>query len=463
MVAAPQLTPMLADLGLPTPPPAALAPEAAQRIAALERGLAARPVIDASADPARVLTLTEANRRRLDELAATLATVRAEQAKTGELATGLETRLTKEPPIADAAERLVRLEQQLTALAGLARSEPGGGGRIPQLAQLTGRIDDIDNALKTRMAALRKDVLQEVETRLAPSTEASETARSGTQRLDRDVIALKSETNRIATGLDQVKTSADRLQLALKTTQDETAAIGARLDGFRRDVDGRLTATTKPADVAKMFDPLASQVATLEKSLTGVVRSETERQATAERIVLSLELGNLKRAMERGTPYASELAEVKKVAGTRVDLAPLEAYRNEGVPTLAELTRGFRPVANAILDAEREKTDGSVVDRLMSGAKTFVRVRKTAHAAGDTSPEALVARVETALKTGRLGDVLAEAKTLTVKPPAATEWLAKVEARQAVDAALATMDAALKSSLGAGAADIPAAPKKAAP
>ena len=458
---APQLTPVLANLGLPTPPAPELAPEVAQRIAALERGLAARPVVDPATDPARVLT--EANRRRLDELAVTLGSVREAQSKTAELATGLESRLTREPAIADAADRLVRLEQQLTALAGLARTEPNSGGRIPQLAQLTGRIDDIDNALKTRMATLRKEVLQEVETRLAPSTEASETARSGTQRIDRDVIALKSETNRIATGLDQVKTSVDRLQLALKTTQDETAAIGQRLDGFRRDVDGRLTATAKPADVAKVFDPLASQVATLEKSLTGVVRSETERQATAERIVLSLELGNLKRAMERGTPYAQELAEVKKVSGTRIDLAPLEPYRNEGVPTLAELSRNFRPVANAILDAEREKADGSVVDRLMSGAKTFVRVRKTAHAAGDASPEALVARIETALKSGRLGDVLAEAKTLTAKPAVATEWLAKVEARQAVEAALAAMDAALKSSLGAGPAEVPAIQKKAAP
>ncbi len=460
---APQLTPMLSELGLPTPPVPPLAPDVALRIAALERGAAARPVIDPSADPARILTLAEANRKSLDELAAALATVRTEQSKTAELATGIETRLTREPPIADAAERLVRLEQQLTALANLARTEPTGGGRIPQLAQLTGRIDDMDTALKTRTAALRKEVLQEVDTRLVPTTEASETARSGTQRIDRDVIALKSETNRIATGLDQVKTSADRLALALKTTQDETAGMAARLDGFRRDVEGRLTATAKPADVAKIFDPLASQVATLEKSLIGVVRSETERQATAERIVLSLELGNLKRAMERGTPYAQELAEVKKVAGSRVDLSPLEPFRNEGVPTLAELTRGFRPVANAILDAEREKTDGSVVDRLMSGAKTFVRVRKTAHAAGDASPEALVARIEGALKAGRLGDALAEAKTLTVKPPAATEWLAKVEARQAVDVALAAMDGALKSSLGAGAVEPPAAQKKAAP
>lgn len=457
---APVLAPLLTEIGLPPAP--ALAPEVAQRIAALERSAAAKPQVDPAADPARAIAATEANRKRLDELAAALAGVREAQSRTAALAGGIEARLTKEPPIADAAERLVALEKQMNSVAAIAKTDPNAG-RIAQVAQLTGRLADVESALTSRMTALRKEVQQDVDARLVPTTEASETARSGTQRLDRDVIALKAESNRIATGLDQVRTSTDRLQLALKVTQDEAAATGARLDGFRRDVEGRLTATAKPADVSSAVAPLASKVTALEQSMTGVVRSEGERKATAERIVLSLELGNLKRAMERGTPYAQELAEVRKVAGNRIDLAPLEPYRNEGVPTLAELARNFRPMANALLDAERDKADGSVVDRLMSGAKTFVRVRKTAHAAGDTSAEAVVARMEAALKAGRLADVLAEAKTVAAKPPAAGDWLAKVAARQTVDAALADIDAALKSSLGAGPAEAPAAQKKAAP
>jgi hypothetical protein len=188
-----------------------------------------------------------------------------------------------------------------------------------------------------------------------------------------------------------------------------------------------------------------------------VVQSESERNATAERIVLSLELGNLKRAMERGQPYSRELGEVAKVSGSRIDLRPLEPYRNQGVPTLAELTRDFRPVAHAILDAEAEKADGTVMDRLLSGAKSFVRVRKTTHARDDKSPEATVARIEDALESGRLSDVLTEAKSLDNKPDIAKQWIAKVEARQTVDAALKSIDDALKASLGAGPAT-PAAP-----
>ena len=62
-------------------------------------------------------------------------------------------------------------------------------------------------------------------------------------------------------------------------------------------------------------------------------------------------------------------------------------------------------------------------------------MRKISHSADDKSVEAVVARMEAALNEDRLGDVLAEAKTLP--PPAqdvARDFLAKVEARNAVDA-----------------------------
>jgi hypothetical protein len=165
--------------------------------------------------------------------------------------------------------------------------------------------------------------------------------------------------------------------------------------------------------------------------------------------------------MERGAPYGRELAEVAKLSGSKIDLDPLQRYRDEGVPTLGELTRAFRPVANAMLDAEAEKGDGSVVDRLLSGAKTFVRVRKTTAARGDSSPEAVVARIEEALRGGRLADVLAEAKGIERKPDAAKDWIAKVEARQTVDAALKAIDESLKAALGGASAAAPAPAERA--
>lgn len=442
----PAVAPLLEGVGLGPP---AVSPEVAQRLAVLEKKAAQPPP---ALPPAPTNAAAEANGKRIEALQQQLAAVSEEQARTAKLAADLESRLAKTPPIADVGERLVGLEKQLAALGQAALAEPDRAGRIPQLAQFTSRLSEIEAALGTRIADARKDTTREIDTRIAPATEASEAARATAQRIEREVGVLKGETNRIATGLDQVKTSTERLQLGLKASQDQTAELGTSLDKVRRDLEAQLKAAAKPGDVSAAVEPIASQLAALERNVAGVVKSEGERNATAERIVLSLELGNLKRAMERGSPYSRELAEVAKLSGPKIDLAPLQRYRDEGVPTIGELTRSFRPVANAILDADAEKSDGSVVDRLMSGAKTFVRVRRTTTASGDNSPEAVVARMEEALRGGRLADVLAQAKGIERKPDVAKEWLAKVEARQTVDAALKSIDESLKASLGGSAA-----------
>jgi hypothetical protein len=448
--------------GLGIAPPAPVPPEVASRIAALEKKVAA-PVAPPSPenDPARANAAVAENRKQLEALQQQLTSMAELQARTAKTATALQEQLAKEPPIADVGTRVQAMEQRLADLAAVANSEPDRAGRIPVLAQLTGRLADLEAALATRVDDIRGAVAKDVETRFAPVVEASEAARSATQRLDREAAGLRTEINRLAAELDQARNSTERLQLGLKAAGDDTAKLATALDGVRRDLDTRLQAMAKPADVAAAVAPLAAQLTGLERNLTTVVKSEGERNATAERIVLSLELGNLKRAMERGLPYSRELAAVAKVAGTRIDLRPLEPYQAQGVPTLAELTRAFRPVAHAILDADAEKGDGTVMDRLLSGARSFVRVRRTTHASDDASPEAVVARIEDALDAGRLAEVLTQIRALEKQPDIARQWIAKVEARQAVDTALAAIDTALKASLGAAPASAPpAAPAK---
>jgi hypothetical protein len=156
----------------------------------------------------------------------------------------------------------------------------------------------------------------------------------------------------------------------------------------------------------------------------------------------------LKRAIDRGKSYATELATARKLSDGSVDLAPLSRFADTGVPTLAELRRDFKAVAFKIIDAERQPKNGSLVDRLLARAKSVVHVRKISHESDDKSIEAVVARMETALNEDRLADVINQAKTL---PPAArdaaSDFLARVEARKAVDQALASVETQLKASL----------------
>ena len=143
---------------------------------------------------------------------------------------------------------------------------------------------------------------------------------------DRAEVGLTRTIQRV----DQLKTGADQLAETARATQDEIAKVRSALDAIRRE-------TAKPADVAAAVAPAAARLAKLESSVETVLKAETDRRSTAERIVLSLELGNLKRAMDRGGSYAAELAEVRKVAGNRLDLGVVQRYQSDGVPALTEL------------------------------------------------------------------------------------------------------------------------------
>lgn len=350
------------------------------------------------------------------------------------------------------AEQLAKLEERLNIIA---KGSEAGDGRVPQLAAVTGKISDLETTIANQIGALRKSIPADLEGRLAAAAEAAEAAKAGAQRVDRELAQQRTETAKLAQRGEAVKADADRLAASVEAAKEETGKLTSAVGELR-------SAMAKLADVSAAVSPVASKVATLEQTLQSVVKSEDDRKANAERIVLALELANLKRALDRGQGYAAELAEVRKAAQGRIDLAPLERYKDAGVPSQAALDAEFRPVMHAVIDADSDPGDGSLVDRFLSGARSIVRVRKVSHDAGDTSAEAVTSRMEEALKAGQLGTVLEQAKTLPQRATAPVQdWLQKVQARNAVDRAMAAIEGQLKASLAgtpspAGQGDTPA-------
>jgi len=410
-----------------------------QRLNALE---AARGQRAPTADLTTRLAAAEAKLGKLEQLEANIDGVSKKQAEFDKDLRTVTDRQQTDSGDTQTASRIGKLEEQLSLMASASERDPQSG-RLPQLAAVTGKLADLESTLSTQLDALRKSVAQEIDQRLTSATEAGQAARSGTQRIDRELSTLKAEAAETATGLTALKTDSDRAAAALKTTQED-------LKRLKTDLDTRLAAFAKPGDVSSAVAPISDKLTSLQQDVQGVIKSEGERRTTAERIVLSLELANLKRAIDRGKPYAPELAQTRKVAGSVVDLGPLERFALDGVPTATELRQEFKPVAFKIIDAEEQPQDASIVDRLLAGAKSVVRVRRTAPSADDKSIEAIVARMEAALNEDRLSDVLEQAKSLPQPAQdAAHEFIAKVEARDAVDRALASVETQLKASLAA--------------
>ncbi|CAN1723329.1 conserved protein of unknown function [Hyphomicrobium sp. 1Nfss2.1] len=410
-----------------------------QRLTALE---ASRNQRSASTELAARLAAAEAKLSKVEQLDTNIGGISQKQADFDKTLNSLNEKLSTQGEGSQEAERVTKLEEQLATMAKVAESDPQSG-RIPQLAAITGKLADLEQTMSIQLDALRKGVAEQLATGIGTATEAGEAARAGAQRLDREVSTLKAEATENSTGLNSLKTDVDQTSAALQTVQED-------LKRLKADVYARLAAFARPEDVSTAVTPLSDKLAALQQDVETVLKSEGDRRSTAERIVLSLELANLKRAIDRGKPYATELEQTRKVAGGVVDLAPLDRFALEGVPTTTELRQQFKPIAFTIIDAEEQQQDGSIVDRLLAGAKSVVRVRKTAPNAEDKSTEATVARIETALNEDRLTDVLELAKTLPAPArEAAAEFLTKVEAREAVDHALSSVESQLKASLAA--------------
>jgi len=339
---------------------------------------------------------------------------------------------------ADFAQKMTAADQRLARLEEALRKEPPAG---EAQARLTSQMKLLEDRV-AKLAPLDAARIAKLEDRVQQLSAAGVPA--GREQIDREIAELKDWAARLDQRADALRAVGERLQSSLKAVQEDLATLKA-------DVARELKSVVRAQDVSRSLAPVSGKLTALEQELESLAKSELDRQANAERIVLALELGNLKRVLERGVPYSGELAEVSKVAGGKLNLAILERYRSQGVPPVTELAREFRDLAHAVIEADAEQADASILDRLLAGAKSIVRIRKVSHPAGDTSVEAVVARMETAIRDGNLALVLEAAKGLSAKArEPARAWLEKVEARAAVDRAINDIDAQLKASLGGG-------------
>lgn len=360
-----------------------------RRLAALEQKTAQLPA--SATDIPNKIASAEARVKALEERTATLPALSEAQTKLAAQTKALEGR----QGAPELAARLAKLETAIAALGSTGKAGSGAGSET-----LAAKLGDIEKL----------------------ASDASEAARATAQRVDRDLVGLKTDASRLA----------------------------QRLDSLKGEVEAQLKDAARSADLA----PVLGKLSAFEKDLQGFLRGESDRTANARRVLLTLEMSNLKRAMDRGDRYTAELDAVKQAAGGALKLAALERHKLDGVQTLTALAKSFRPVANAAIDAEAEPADASVLDRLVAGAKGIVRVRKAGHDPQDTSVEAISGRMEAALKDGRLGDVLAQGKSLPPKAALVFEdWLRKVDARYAVDQAMLQIESDLKSSLSPQAAE----------
>jgi len=327
------------------------------------------------------------------------------------------------------AARIATLEKNVRELA--ARPAPATPDQRP-LAELAARVSAAEQALGR---------IRELDNRLAKAEQATAASAAppgaASDQGSNDRVAALETATRALPDLTQ------RIDVASTAAREAKTRADAAFEAAQKN-------SSLPAAQAadhKEIEALGVRVAALEQA-TKSTQERIAATAGADRAGrLAFVAVALRSAVERGEPFAQELAAAKPLVPDAAALAPLEPFAASGVPRNAALARELSQLTGPMLSAAgATPRDGGFIDRLQQNAERLVRIRPINEAPGE-DPATVVARAEAKAAHGDLAGAVAELKSL---PPAvqapAQPWTRKAEAQVA---ALAAARALADNAVGA--------------
>jgi hypothetical protein len=298
--------------------------------------------------------------------------------------------------------RLSRIEAQLGTLARTG----GAPADDKALGDLTQRLGRIEQALTDRLAAVDRE-LKPLADRLAD---------------------LNRRNDEIVAATQVARERADAAAKSLADVAQQLATLNA---------ERARAPQVERADL----DALAGRLASLESG-TKAIGEQLSRIANAavagntRQAVLAIALNT---AVERGAPYARELAAIDPAVAGAATLEALKPFAESGVPSPPALARELAALLPAARQAASGPPPSGFLDRLQANAERLVRIRPVGPAAGD-DPGAVLARVDAKAAEGDIAGALDEASklTATVRAPLAP-WIRRAEERNAALAAASAL------------------------
>ncbi len=247
-------------------------------------------------------------------------------------------------------------------------------------------------------------------------------------------------------GLNELQARVDGIVNAARGLDETVQSLSQRLEAVEQRAGGRPAKDAIQAELAGQIAPLTQRLASLERDLEAISRTQNERQSDARTAALTLALTNLKRAIGDGRPFSAELAAVENLSTLKLPVSQLAPYKEGGVLSMAELQRDFAAASQKALQSYYRGKGNSFMGEVFSRAKAAIQI-KPADGKGDT-PEAILGRMDNALKAGNLRDALTEAAALD--GPAQEEmqsWLGKAQQRATAEEALRKTDQELIAAM----------------
>lgn len=268
--------------------------------------------------------------------------------------------------------------------------------------------------------------------------------------LTKRVVLLEQRSDGFESEIETLRTDAAQPQTPLETPATpvfDADPLEQRLSVLEGDVRALREGGVDETAVEQRFVSIREEIGVirdaqsasvtrleaLEQSLdqlTAKVDEVAESPATAVIIAAS----SLKAAIDRGTPFMTELETYASLNPDAPEIAGLRDMAATGVPTRAQIAAEAGAAANAMIAAARPvDPNASVFDRLASSAMGLVQMRPVGIVEGAGVPET-AARIDAAVQAGDYARALSEADTLPQEAKTAGEaFIAKLKARAAAD------------------------------
>lgn len=310
------------------------------------------------------------------------------------------------PAVAALEAHLAELRAQVTALEGAGAEGSALAGRVAGAEERVSALDAAIEALRAEIAGLEAD--------------------GGEAAPPVDLSPLEARIAAMETALGEIDASGP--------AQAELTALGDSVAALREEL---AAARETQAAASARLDALEGLAARLGERL--------DEQAQAPSTAIIIAASALKAAIDRGTPFSTELDTFASLAPEAPQLDGLRAHAAAGVATRAQLAAESDAAANAMIAAAAPADpDAGVVDRLWASAMGLVQVRPVGMVEGEGVPET-VARLDAAVAAGDYERAIAEFATLPeASKEAGAAFMARLQARHDADR---LVDAALAAAL----------------
>jgi hypothetical protein len=286
--------------------------------------------------------------------------------------------------------------------------------------------------LSPRLAAIETQ-LNAIATRPAPASVDPKTLDKTLDEISARLARLES-----AVAAPRAPVTGPVVLSRITATENASKSLADNVAGMSRRLDS-LEATLR--DTNARIDDRIGKLAAATTELQTRARETAAGSDRASRLAVAS--AALRHTVERGDPYAAELAIVKPLASDAAAIAALEPFAATGVPSNTalgtELATIIRPMLRAAGEVPR---DGGFLEKLQANAEKLVRIRPADEPTGDDRV-AILSRIEARAAQGNITGALTELAKLPAdaRAPKQAElaaWTARAQARtKALDAARA--------------------------